>query len=52
MSIIKKLPTKADKYGPLAQLVARFDGIEEVTGSNPVRSTSCPCSSMDRTVAS
>ena len=27
------------EYGPLAQLVARFDGIEEVTGSSPVRST-------------
>ena len=26
-------------YGPLAQLVARLDGIEEVTGSSPVRST-------------
>jgi hypothetical protein len=25
-------------YGALAQLVARFNGIEEVTGSNPVRS--------------
>ncbi len=25
--------------GALAQLVARFNGIEEVTGSNPVRST-------------
>jgi hypothetical protein len=25
--------------GPLAQLAERFYGIEEVTGSNPVRST-------------
>lgn len=25
--------------GPLAQLVARLHGMEEVTGSNPVRST-------------
>jgi hypothetical protein len=25
--------------GPVAQLGARFNGIEEVTGSNPVRST-------------
>ena len=27
------------KYGPLAHLVERFDGIEEVRGSIPLRST-------------
>lgn len=26
-------------FGPLAQLVERFDGIEEVVGSSPIRST-------------
>jgi hypothetical protein len=32
--------TKGPTYcGPLAQLVERFHGMEEVSGSNPLRST-------------
>ena len=30
------------KNGPLAQLVERLHGMQKVTGSNPVRSTSGP----------
>jgi hypothetical protein len=32
------------KSGPVAQLGARFHGMEEVTGSIPVRSTKTSCS--------
>ena len=36
--MVNKAVTKLHK-GPLAQLVERFHGMEEVAGSNPVRST-------------
>ena len=35
-----KFNYKVNIFGLLAQLVERFDGIEEVAGSNPVQSTS------------
>jgi hypothetical protein len=34
--VLRKVPTKV---GPVAQLGARFHGMEEVQGSNPCRST-------------
>ena len=33
--------------GPVAQLGARFHGMEEVVGSNPTRSTNLPVPSME-----
>jgi hypothetical protein len=39
VSIIKRRTQIYFAKGPLAQLVARLDGIEKVTGSSPVRST-------------
>jgi hypothetical protein len=34
------------KSGPVAQLGARFHGMEEVIGSIPIRSTTTPSTSM------
>ena len=35
----KKMSPSGDVFGALAQLVARFHGMEEVRGSNPLCST-------------
>ena len=39
-SLVLSLSVQRSTYGPVAQLGARLNGIQEVTGSNPVRSTS------------
>jgi hypothetical protein len=36
---VLSLSVRLHEDGPVAQLGARLDGIQEVTGSNPVRST-------------
>ena len=41
----------ARQEGPVAQLGARLNGIQEVTGSNPVRSTSLRSSINAKAVA-